>query len=64
MTLDHGQNERMEENKDIEAPDDVLRSVMAQCSKWVEGEKHVTITINIHNNILGDIENLYNNLVE
>jgi hypothetical protein len=54
----------MEENKDIEAPDDVLRSVIAQCSKWVEGEKHVTITINIHNNILGDIENLYNNLVE
>ena len=30
----------MEENKDIEAPDEVLRSVMAQCSKWVEGEKH------------------------
>ena len=45
-----------------DTPDDVLRSVIAQCSKWVEGEKHVTITINIHNNILGDIENLYNNL--
>ena len=45
-----------------ENPDEVLRSVLAQCSKWVEGEKHVTITINIHNNILGDIENLYNNL--
>ena len=29
-----------------------------------EGEKHVTITINIQNNFLGDIENLYNNLVE
>ena len=57
-------NEIMEENKDIESPDDLLRSVMAQCSKWVEGEKHVTITINIHNNILGDIENLYNNLEE
>ena len=54
----------MEENKDIESPDELLRSVMAQCSKWVEGEKHVTITINIQNNILGDIENLYNNLVE
>lgn len=47
-----------------DTPDEVLRSVMAQCSKWVEGEKHVTITINIQNNILGDIENLYNNLVE
>jgi len=47
-----------------DTPDELLRSVMAQCSKWVEGEKHVTITINIHNNILGDIENLYNNLVE
>lgn len=45
-------------------PNELLRSVMAQCSKWVEGEKHVTITINIQNNILGDIENLYNNLVE
>ena len=44
--------------------DDVLRSVMVQCSKWVEGEKHVTITINIQNNFWGDIENLYNNLVE
>ena len=44
--------------------DELLRSVMAQCNKWVEGEKHVTITINIHNNILGDIENLYNNLAE
>ena len=44
--------------------DELLRNVMAQCSKWVEGKKHVTITINIHNNILGDIENLYNNLVE
>ena len=52
------------ENKDTDTSDDVLRSVMAQCSKWVEGEKHVTITINIHNNILGDIENLYNNLAE
>ena len=47
-----------------ESPDEVLRSVLAQFSKWVEGEKHVTITINIQNNILGDIENLYNNLVE
>ena len=47
-----------------DTPDELLRSVMAQCSKWVEGEKHVTITINIHNNILGDIENLYINLVE
>ena len=45
-------------------PNELLRSVMAQCNKWVEGEKHVTITINIQNNILGDIENLYNNLVE
>ena len=45
-----------------ESPDELLRSVVAQCSKWVEGEKHVTITINIQNNILGDIENLYNNL--
>lgn len=45
-----------------DTPDDVLRSVMALCSKWVEGKKHVTITINIQNNILGDIENLYNNL--
>jgi len=52
------------EKKDIEASDELLRSVMAQCSKWVEGEKHVTITINIQNNFLGDIENLYNNLVE
>ena len=50
----------MEENDHGE----LLRSVMAQCSKWVEGEKHVTITINIQNNFLGDIENLYNNLVE
>ena len=47
-----------------DTPDDMLRSVMAQCSKWVEGEKHVTITINIQNNIWGDIENLYNNLAE
>ena len=47
-----------------EAPNELLRSVMAQCSKWVEGEKHVTITINIQNNFWGDIENLYNNLVE
>ena len=45
-----------------ESPDELLRSVVAQCSKWVEGEKHVTITINIQNNFLGDIENLYNNL--
>ena len=45
-------------------PNELLRSVMAQCSKWVEGEKHVTITINIQNNFWGDIENLYNNLVE
>ena len=44
--------------------DEVLRNVMALCSKWVEGEKHVTITINIQNNFWGDIENLYNNLVE
>ena len=54
----------MKENKEIVAPDELLRSVVAQCSKWVEGEKHVTITINIHNNIWGDIENLYNNLAE
>ena len=47
-----------------EAPNELLRSVLAQCSKWVEGEKHVTITINIQNNFWGDIENLYNNLVE
>ncbi len=33
--------------------DELLRSVMAQCSKWVEGEKHVTITINIQNNFWG-----------
>ena len=45
-----------------DTPNALLRSVLAQCSKWVEGEKHVTITINIQNNILGDIENLYNNL--
>ena len=45
-----------------EAPDELLRSVMAQYNKWVEGEKHVTITINIQNNFWGDIENLYNNL--
>ena len=50
--------------KDIESPDELLRNVVAQCSKWVEGEKHVTITINIQNNIWGDIENLYNNLAE
>lgn len=36
-----------------EAPDELLHSVMAQCSKWVEGEKHVTITINIQNNFGG-----------
>ena len=47
-----------------ETSDELLRSVIALCSKWVEGEKHVTITINIQNNILGDIENLYNNLAE
>ena len=35
-----------------DTPDELLRSVMAQCNKWVEGEKHVTITINIQN-ILG-----------
>ena len=23
-----------------DTPDELLRSVMAQCSKWVEGEKH------------------------
>lgn len=53
----------MDEKKDIfREQKEVLQSVMDQCDKWVEGEKHVTITINIHNNILGDIENLYNNL--
>jgi len=55
---------KMDNIVEKDTPDDVLRSVLAQCSKWVEGEKHVTITINIQNNILGDIENLYNNLVE
>ena len=27
-----------------DTPNELLRSVMAQCSKWVEGEKHVPIT--------------------
>ena len=54
----------MDNTVEKDTPNEVLRSVLAQCSKWVEGEKHVTITINIQNNILGDIENLYNNLVE
>ncbi|MCR4836072.1 MAG: hypothetical protein K5899_06785 [Bacteroidaceae bacterium] len=39
--------------KDIDTPDELLRSGMAQFSKWVEGEKHVTITINIQNNFGG-----------
>ena len=34
-------------------PNELLRSGMAQFSKWVEGEKHVTITINIQNNFGG-----------
>ena len=56
--------DNMDNTVEKDTPNEVLRSVMAQCNKWVEGEKHVTITINIQNNILGDIENLYNNLVE
>ena len=56
--------DNMDNTVEKDTPNELLRSVMAQCSKWVEGEKHVTITINIQNNFWGDIENLYNNLVE
>ena len=51
-------NEIMEENKDIESPDDLLRSVMAQCSKWVDDGSNISIHVTIEHHYHGTIDHL------